>query len=88
MSESKNRQGGELSSPACSMHEADPAYMGYAGKHELVALLDELLEAERGVVRRLREMLPRVRDDALHGRLGQMKHAHESNIAFLDGLIR
>jgi hypothetical protein len=37
----------ELSSPACSMHEADDAYMGYAGKDELTAFLNELLEAER-----------------------------------------
>ncbi len=37
----------EVSSPACSMHEADDAYMGYAGKDELSAFLNELLEAER-----------------------------------------
>jgi hypothetical protein len=36
----------ELSSPACAMHEADDAYMGYAGKDELVAFLNALLEAE------------------------------------------
>jgi len=28
----------ELSSPACSMPEADDAYMGFAGKAELIAL--------------------------------------------------
>ena len=28
----------EFSSPACSMHEADDAYMGYAGKDELTRL--------------------------------------------------
>ena len=38
---------GELSSPACSMHEADDQYMGYAGKDELITFLNELLEAER-----------------------------------------
>ena len=37
----------ELSSPACSMHEADDQYMGYAGKDELITFLNELLEAER-----------------------------------------
>jgi hypothetical protein len=41
----------EVSSPACSMHEADDAYMGYAEKDELTALLNELLEAERAGVR-------------------------------------
>jgi hypothetical protein len=41
----------EVSSPACSMHEADEAYMGYAGKDELIAFLNELLEAERAGAR-------------------------------------
>ena len=41
----------EVSSPACSMHEADDAYMGYAGKDELIAFLNELLEAERAGAR-------------------------------------
>src|SRR5262249_18054120 len=146
-----------LSSPACSMHEADDAYMGYAAKDELTALLNELLEAERAgarvtlesaraagsgpiaeligsiqgneapwcamradhisalseaptpkvgaffgkamaiadlgerviflnrgqawVVRKLREMLPRVRDDRLHADLTEMLRSHEANIA-------
>jgi len=37
----------EFSSPACSMHEASDVYMGYAGKDEVTAILNELLEAER-----------------------------------------
>jgi len=37
----------EPSSPACLMHEAGDAYMGYAGREELGAFLNELLEAER-----------------------------------------
>lgn len=41
----------ELSSPACAMHEADDAYMGYAGKDELIAFLNALLEAERAGAR-------------------------------------
>ena len=44
-------QPAELSSPACSMPEADDAYMGYAGKADLVAFLNELLEAERAGAR-------------------------------------
>jgi hypothetical protein len=41
----------KVSSPACSMHEADEAYMGYAGKDDLIAFLNELLEAERAGAR-------------------------------------
>ena|SRR5208283_1680009 len=41
----------EVSSPACSIHEADDAYMGYAGRDELISFLNELLEAERAGAR-------------------------------------
>ena len=142
----------ESSSPACSMHQADDAYMGYAGKEELTAILTELLEEERAgvrvahesaltarggplgklmraiekddarwcamlaghlrmlgklgafyekamaigdlgeriaflnrgqgwVVRKLRELLPRVRDNSLHTDLSEMLRSHEANIA-------
>lgn len=152
------------SSPACSMHEADDAYMGYATRDELVAFLNQLLEAERAgarvtaesahaagasplgdlmrtiehdeahwcamlfgrltslgatpsakvgafydkamaiadlaeraaflnrgqawVVRKLREMLPRVRDDGLHGDLTAMLRGHEANIAHAEAQLR
>jgi len=149
---------GEVASPACAMHEADDAYMGYAAKDELITFLNELLEAERAgaqvtlesaeqaagsgtvaallraiqrdearwcamllthvkalggapspklgafydkamaiadlgeriallnrgqgwVVRKLREMLPRLRDNRLHADLAEMLRSHEANIA-------
>jgi hypothetical protein len=147
----------ETASPACSAHEADDAYMGYATKTEVAAFLNELLEAERAgtgvalksaeaaggtsfegllrdihrdearwcamllrqlkvldmpasprvgafqekamaiedlaerisflkrgqgwVVRKLCEMMPKVRDDALHRDLADMLRSHEANIA-------
>ncbi len=37
----------EPSSPVCFAGDADPAYLGYAGRDELVIFLNELLEAER-----------------------------------------
>jgi nitronate monooxygenase len=37
----------EFSSPACFMHEVSDAYMGYASKSDLIAFLNELLEAQR-----------------------------------------
>src|SRR5205085_12120061 len=46
-----DRRAASGSSPACSMHEADDAYMGYAAKDELIAFLNELLEAERAGAR-------------------------------------
>ncbi|MBN9511561.1 MAG: hypothetical protein J0I21_20935 [Alphaproteobacteria bacterium] len=37
----------EFSSPACAMHEADDAYMGYARRAELAGLLRALLGVQR-----------------------------------------
>ena len=34
------------SSPPCFMHELDPAYLGYLGREEVAALLEDLLAAE------------------------------------------
>ena len=159
-----NASASEPSSPACSMHEADDVYMGYAGKDELTAILIELLEAERAgvrvahesaltarggalgelmlaiekddarwcamlaghlrmlgqlpssklgafyekalaisdlgeriaflnrgqgwVVRKLRELLPRVRDNSLHTDLSEMLRSHEANIALATEVSR
>jgi hypothetical protein len=153
----------EAGSPACSMHEAEDAYMGYATRDELSLFLNELLEAERAgarvtletardaragalaelmlaiqhdearwcamltrqlkalgatpstqtgafygkamaiadlperltflnrgqgwVVRKLREMLPRVRDDKLHRDFSDMLQSHEANIALANQAV-
>lgn len=48
------------------------------------ALSDRIAFLNRGqgwVVRKFREMLPKVRDDALHSDLSEMLTSHEANIA-------
>jgi len=146
----------EPASPVCYASEGDDVYMGYAGRDEIAAALNVLLEAERAgarvtlestenlsdsqlrlliesvhqdeakwcgmlaaqikklgvapsascgvfygkamaiasrhdrlaflnrgqawVVRKLDELLPRVRDDDLHSALGEMKDSHVENI--------
>jgi hypothetical protein len=66
----------EPSSPACLAHEADDAYMGFASAAEIAVFLDELGKADLGrdaaMADRLRKMLPRIRDDALHRRLSAL----------------
>ena len=42
---------GDRASPVCYAGQADDAYMGYAGREEIVAALTELLEAERAGAR-------------------------------------
>lgn len=147
----------QSASPACYAREADDSYMGYASRDELLALLNELLEAERAgarvtartsadasdtatkslmrdiyrdearwcamllkwiahlegeaspnvgafygkcmaiadlrerlaflnrgqgwVAKKLREMLPKTRDDAMHADFSAMLKSHEENIA-------
>ena len=51
MTNRSDEEPAELSSPACSMREAGDTYMGYAGEAELIAFLNELLEAERAGAR-------------------------------------
>ena len=76
----------EFSSPACSIREADDVYMGYADREELTGFLNELVEAEGAAVKKLRELLPRVRDQALHAVLAEVLESHELNIDRLSEL--
>lgn len=69
---------GPLASPVCYAAEADDVYMGYLGRDEVVAMLQELLQAERAGVRvgaRLSQTAPEpsllafartIRDDEAH----------------------
>jgi hypothetical protein len=71
----------EPASPACSAHEADDAYMGFASRTEIAVFLKELEAAERAGqphAEMLRRMLPRVRDDELHRQLSTKLKAQES----------
>ena len=68
-------------SPACGAHEADDAYMGFAGREEIVAFLKELAAAEqagRPHAEMLRQMLPRIRDDVLYRELKAKLKVQES----------
>jgi hypothetical protein len=68
-------------SPACSAHEADDAYMGFAGSEEIAGFLKELAAAEqtgRPHADLLRKMLPRIRDDVLYHELKARLQVQES----------
>ena len=153
-----NSERRELRSPACLAHEMEDSYMGFAPREELLAALNELLEAERAgarvtmqtikeapqalqpvimavqrdeahwcgvltgaihrlqgdlsrnigdfygkamaisdlgerlallnrgqgcVVRKLEELLPKIRDDALHADLAAMLKSHRDNISLV-----
>ena len=63
----------EPASPSCFAHDADEAYMGFAPRAEIEAMLLELqaadVPADDRLVQRARDMLPKVRDDALYRQL-------------------
>jgi hypothetical protein len=67
-----------FASPACSMHEVDPAYLGYLSAAEIEALEKSLASLPRAeAAASLRKALPRIADDALHARLQQRLAALE-----------
>ena len=71
----------QSASPTCFAHEADDAYMGFAGPAEITAFLKALAAAERAGnphAEMLRRMLPKVRDDALHRQLAAKLKVQES----------
>lgn len=154
----------EPASPVCYAAQANDVYMGYAGRDEILAALNELIEAERAgarvalqsrkaalnepladlmkairsdearwcamltrqvrrlggtpsrrcgdfygkamaiddpierivflnrgqawVVRKLKNLLPRVRDESLHAELRMMHASHETNIATAEAFVR
>jgi len=55
---------GERASPVCYADQADAAYMGQLPAQELIAALDELLEAERAGARVAAETAPQLSDPA------------------------
>ncbi|HMA15358.1 MAG TPA: 5-formyltetrahydrofolate cyclo-ligase [Kiloniellaceae bacterium] len=56
-------------SPPCSLHELDASYLGYLDTGETVALLNELLEAERAGARAVAEMARQAEDAPLRAAL-------------------
>lgn len=78
-------QPAEPSSPSCFAHEADDSYMGYASSAEIVAFLQEVractlrtAAAREQSIHRIRQMLPKVRDDALYRELAGLAQDLES----------
>lgn len=55
----------EPSSPTCFAGQAQPEYLGYAGREELIAFLNELLEAERAGTKVAMRLFEEAADPAL-----------------------
>ena len=65
-----------FASPPCMLHEVDPTYLGYMSEEEMVAFLNELLEAERAGASGVGEMA--APQDAPHRPLLQTVAADEA----------
>jgi hypothetical protein len=66
-------------SPSCFAHEADDAYMGFASAAEIAILLEDVrgtaldqAPAREHLAARLREMLPKLREERLYRRLAAL----------------
>jgi hypothetical protein len=78
----------ELSSPACLMDEADPAYFGYLGRAELVDLLNLLLECERARARGVAALVGRTADPDVRDALREIAADEARFCAMLSGHIK
>ena len=59
--------------------------MAIADLHERIVFLNR---GQGWVVRKLREMLPRLRDEGLHADLAEMLRSHETNIALANEAVK
>ncbi len=62
------------SSPVCWAGEADDAYMGFAPRAELIAALNQVLEAERAIARGLRSVPADLRAGRSARAVAAMRH--------------
>lgn len=84
----------EPASPSCFAHEADDTYMGFASAAEITVLVKEIggtafgeAPARARLAGRLRQVLPRVRDDRLYRRLAELAATLEAgNIPAVEAL--
>lgn len=81
-------QHNDPASPACALHELDDAYLGYATPAEILAALNELLEAERAGVKVAHDSAAAVTDDTLRDFLEQVKHDEAHWCTMLAGEIK
>lgn len=75
----------QFASPACQAQDADPAYMGYFDEAELLALLNELLEAEMAGAR---VTLASAREAGSGSIAGLMQAVHHDEAHWCAMLIR
>jgi uncharacterized protein YeaO (DUF488 family) len=91
LEERRDRPVGQVrqpSSPVCFAADADAAYRGYASRDEVVAFLNELLEAERAGAKATLRMAEGAEDPKLKTRVIAMHHDEAKWCAVLSAAIR
>jgi hypothetical protein len=95
MSSKPDKPPDEPSSPSCFAHEADDVYMGFASQEEIAALVKEIrgtafeqAPARDRLARRLRLMLPKVRNEQLYPRLSALLQTLEAGNVPADELLK
>jgi Domain of unknown function (DUF6306) len=74
-------------SQATSSRTAGRHHLGITGRLHRNPQITFLNRGQGWVVRKLREMLPRVRNDRLHADLSEMLRSHEANIALAKNVL-
>jgi hypothetical protein len=75
------------SSPICYLDEADDRYSGFLNREELAAQLRDILASRATVAEKLKVLLPKVRDDAMHGEIAEALKSEEVGVARLEMLL-
>jgi hypothetical protein len=76
-----------LASPACALAEVDPAYRGFMTRDELIALLNELLEAEQAGVKTANAFLEDAGDGPTAALLRDVRRDEARYAALLGRLV-
>ena len=76
-----------FASPACALAEVDPAYRGFMPREELIALLNELLEAEQAGVKVANAFLDSAGDGQTAALLRDLRRDEARYAALLGRLV-
>jgi hypothetical protein len=75
------------SSPICHLDEADDRYAGFLDRDELAAQLRDILASRTAIAGKLRSLLPKARDDTMHGEIAEILKSEEVGVARLEMLL-
>jgi hypothetical protein len=74
-------------SPVCYLDEAGERYAGFLSHDELATQLRDILASRTAIAGKLRSLLPKARDDTMHGEIAEILKSEEVGVARLEMLL-